>query len=221
MTRVRRGRLIHRMEPSVPITRSPAPPATRDIALDRFVFGWIGFALGIGVGIAATSLVLTHHVPLVNGVVSALTQLAPEQVLPSVAPTPSPDEVRAAILAGVNAQRQAVGVAPLVESPALDRSAEAKLKDMIAKNYWSHYSPTGDSPWDFIDAAGYRYQFAAENLARDYATADGVVQAWMNSPEHRANLLSPTYTETGLSVSFQGLGDDTGMLVVQHFGKPQ
>ena len=69
---------------------------------------------------------------------------------------------------------------------------------MIAKNYWAHNAPDGASPWSFFKNVGYRYLYAGENLARDFGDSASVVNAWMNSPTHRDNLLSGRYRKSVL-----------------------
>ena len=144
----------------------------------------------------------------------------------AAAPTPAPVHVQVTevfpeseFLALTNAERAAHGVAPLRLDPELVSAAEAKDYDMDTKDYWDHFRP-GDNkaPWDFIDEAGYDYRVAGENLARGFRTPEGVTKAWMNSPAHRANLLSPKYTDVGFAsiISY-----DTGspvLLTVQMFG---
>src|SRR5207302_5413693 len=94
-----------------------------------------------------------------------------------------------------NQERQKNGLAPLVMNDQLTNAAKMKAQDMFALNYWAHNSPTGTMPWDFIKKAGYDYEFAGENLARGFTSAPDIVTAWMNSPSHRENMLSPHYKD--------------------------
>lgn len=119
-----------------------------------------------------------------------------------------------------NQQRAAAGLAPLYENAELDASAYAKAQDMLANQYWAHYSPSGTSPWYFMRASGYQYSIAGENLAMDFDSDQAVMDAWMNSPEHRANLLNPNFQDVGIAeVPGVLLGDST-ILVVAHYGAP-
>jgi hypothetical protein len=122
------------------------------------------------------------------------------------------------LLRETNLKRALNGVAPLKLNSELSQAADMKAKDMFAKNYWAHISPDGTTPWVFIKDSGYQYLYAGENLARGYNSSADVVNAWMNSPTHRENLLSPHYTDIGFAVQ-SGLltGSDT-VLVVQEFG---
>jgi len=93
---------------------------------------------------------------------------------------------------------------------------------MVAQDYWAHDNPEGKTPWAFILAAGYNYETAGENLAYGFDTSEDTLTAWMNSPEHRANILNTTYTDVGFgianSANFQGTGPET--IVVAEYASP-
>lgn len=122
------------------------------------------------------------------------------------------------LLSGTNAKRAEAGLSPVTLNETLSRAAAAKASDMFANNYWAHNSPSGKTPWDFIIAAGYRYTLAGENLAKNFQTSDGVVDAWMNSPTHRANIVKSGYKEVGFAVVNGVLSGEETTLVVQMFG---
>ncbi|HSX19300.1 MAG TPA: CAP domain-containing protein [Candidatus Saccharimonadales bacterium] len=122
------------------------------------------------------------------------------------------------IIALTNQKRAQNGLGALSYNSQLAAAASAKAANMFAENYWAHFSPSGKSPWQFITAAGYRYVFAGENLARDFDNADAVVNAWMNSPSHRDNLLDKNFKEVGVAVVSGKLTGHDGILVVQEFG---
>lgn len=122
------------------------------------------------------------------------------------------------IITLTNQKRAENGLSALSENNLLDQAASAKAADMIASDYWAHNSPSGKTPWSFINAVGYRYIFAGENLARDFNDPGAVVSAWMNSPSHRSNLLDRNFKEIGVAVSSGKLGGHEGILVVQMFG---
>jgi hypothetical protein len=124
------------------------------------------------------------------------------------------------LLKYTNLQRQVNGLPPLKLNNDLTQAADMKGKDMFAKDYWAHVSPDGTTPWVFIKKSGYNYLYAGENLARGYDTSASVVDAWMHSPEHRDNLLSPHYTDIGFSVQTGTLVGYNTVLVVQEFGSP-
>jgi hypothetical protein len=117
-----------------------------------------------------------------------------------------------------NAQRAANGLAPVTENTTLDSAALAKGQDMLAKGYWAHFAPDGTSPWSFFMSFGYKYQYAGENLARDFSDAGSAVNAWMNSPSHKENILNPHYKEVGIGVVEGQLSGADTTIIVQFFG---
>lgn len=122
------------------------------------------------------------------------------------------------LLNDTNAQRKANGLAPLSLNSDLDQAAMSKAQNMFAENYWAHIAPDGTTPWYFIKNSGYDYLYAGENLARGFNSASDVVDAWMHSPSHRENLLSPNYTDIGFAVQTGTLTGSDTVLVVQMFG---
>jgi hypothetical protein len=117
-----------------------------------------------------------------------------------------------------NEMREEAGVSPLELDHALSNAASRKASYMFEKNFWAHVAPDGTTPWYFIRSAGYEYQYAGENLARGFSTSEDVVEAWMESPTHRANLLSPNYKDIGFAVDAGSLTGSETILVVQAFG---
>jgi hypothetical protein len=124
------------------------------------------------------------------------------------------------LLSETNKQRQNNGIAALNYNPVLANAAEQKANDMFADDYWAHVAPDGKTPWDFIVGAGYSYSYAGENLAKDFSKSSSVVNAWMNSPTHKDNIVNPNYTEIGFAVVNGNLNGEETTLVVQMFGKP-
>lgn len=122
------------------------------------------------------------------------------------------------LIALTNQQRQAAGLQPLAVNHQLTASAQAKATDMFQQNYWSHFSPSGTSPWYFMQQSGYQYVAAGENLAKDFQAEADVVTGWMNSPAHRDNILNPAYKEIGIAVSAGQLVGSETILVVAHYG---
>jgi uncharacterized protein YkwD len=104
----------------------------------------------------------------------------------------------------------------------LSSAAQAKANDMVAKDYWSHTTPSGQEPWAFVKKSGYTYFAAGENLAYGFNDADQAISGWMNSPEHRANLLNPDYQDVGFGIAtskdFQHHGKT--MVIVAMYGQP-
>lgn len=119
-----------------------------------------------------------------------------------------------------NEERIKVNMTPLTYNEKLSVAAQKKAEDMFNKDYWSHYGPSGETPWDFILGAGYQYEFAGENLAKNFLFSDGVISAWMASPTHKENILRKEYTEVGYAIVNGVLNGEETTLVVQMFGKP-
>jgi hypothetical protein len=103
----------------------------------------------------------------------------------------------------------------------LDAAAQAKADDMAAKGYFSHTGPDGKEPWAWIKEAGYSYQYAGENLAVRFTDSADVVNAWMASPTHRANIVKPAYTEIGVGIAQGEFQGQPATYVVQYFGAPR
>ncbi len=119
-----------------------------------------------------------------------------------------------------NAERVEAGLEPLTVNDKLTSAAQQKGEHMLQEDYFSHISPSGITPWFWMNKVGYTYKVAGENLAIDFTEAEDVVQAWMNSPTHKENMLLSSYTETGVAVvtgEFQG---GTSTIVVHMFGLP-
>jgi hypothetical protein len=117
-----------------------------------------------------------------------------------------------------NKQRAALGLSELRLNAKLSEAAAKKASDMFAHDYWSHTSPTGKTPWEFILSSGYQYTMAGENLAKNFSNSDGVVEAWMASPTHRDNIVKPGYKEIGFAIVNGILNGEETTLVVQMFG---
>lgn len=124
----------------------------------------------------------------------------------------------ATLISLTNAERQNLGLTTLKTDARLTAAAFAKANDMIAKDYWNHFGPNGETPWQFITGAGYTYIYAGENLAKGFSTSEGVHQAWMASPTHRANVVNSNYRDIGIAVVEGELLGEQTTLVVQMFG---
>lgn len=122
------------------------------------------------------------------------------------------------IVALTNEKRAEVGLPPLEMNDTLSQAALAKGSDMIDHDYWAHVAPDGTQPWKFFIDFGYRYRFAGENLARDFSNPSSAVEAWMASPTHRENMLSPKYKEIGVAVVEGDLAGVDTTIIVQFFG---
>lgn len=103
-----------------------------------------------------------------------------------------------------NQERAKYGLKPLKANWELSRVARYKSADMRDKGYFSHTSPTYGSPFDMIKSFGLSYRSAGENIAAGQTSPQQVVQAWMNSEGHRANILSSDFTEIGVGYAKGG-----------------
>ncbi len=119
-----------------------------------------------------------------------------------------------------NQERTSGGLPTLQTNASLNKAAAQKAAHMFEQDYWAHFAPDGTSPWYFFNLVGYKYTWAGENLARDFATSSGVVVAWMESSGHRANILSKNFSEIGVAVVNGNLEGEDTTLVIQLFGKP-
>ncbi|MFD8959204.1 CAP domain-containing protein [Streptomyces anulatus] len=134
---------------------------------------------------------------------------------PSKKPSPSPTDAsaRTEVLALVNQERAKVGCSPLSTSAPLTSLAQNFSEDMAARGFFDHTDPDGDTPWDRAAQAGVQ-GLGAENIARGQADAQAVMEGWMNSEGHRANILNCDYKTIGIGVH-EGSG---GPWWVQNFG---
>jgi uncharacterized YkwD family protein len=116
-----------------------------------------------------------------------------------------------------NAERTKAGCKPLRSNAQLKTAAQKHSADMAKQDYFSHTSKNGKSPFDRMSDAGYSFSAAAENIAAGQRTAADVVEGWMNSEGHKANILNCTYTEIGVGYA---KGGSYGTYWTQNFGRP-
>lgn len=187
------------------------------------------------------SLVRRELTPVLPSTQNELDQPIKEEIVPSPTipekkiTTPGPLKViRDAILGekqslltkkGVidltNNERVAQGLSKLSENSKLDSSAEAKVDDMFANQYFEHISPTGVGVDNLAENVHYEYIVVGENLALgNFKDDQAVVTAWMKSPGHRANILNARYQEIGVAVKRGNFEGREVWLAVQEFGKP-
>jgi hypothetical protein len=125
------------------------------------------------------------------------------------------------IVALTNTTRREIHAPVLVENISLDKAAQQKADDMVAKNYFSHESPDGKTAMDLILADGYPARIAAENLAVRYTEAEDVETGWLLSPTHRENIVNPEYADIGVGISQGPYKGSPAVFVVQLFGRKQ
>lgn len=127
------------------------------------------------------------------------------------------DITRSQLVQMLNQTRKSMGLNALTENTKLDQAAELKANDMIANGYFNHTSPSGVTPWYWFSQTGYAYKYAGENLAIGFYDSAEVYDAWLNSPSHKENMISPHYSEVGTAV-VNGFGSSNAIVVVQLFG---
>ncbi|MFC8271532.1 CAP domain-containing protein [Streptomyces sp. NPDC057271] len=138
----------------------------------------------------------------------------PTRTTPTAAPTLSrAAAAEAEVVRLVNQERAKVGCTPVRSDPALAALAGAFSADMAARGFFDHTDPDGDTPWDRASQAGVS-GMGGENIARGQVDAAAVMESWMNSDGHRANILNCDYTTLGVGVHFA----DGGPWWTQDFG---
>lgn len=126
------------------------------------------------------------------------------------------------LLIETNEERKQHELGELALSERLSKAAQAKAEDMASRDYWSHNTPDGNPPWNFIKAFGYSYASAGENLAYGFEGNDSTVAGWMGSTPHRINMLNGAYKDVGFGMAnaenYQGTGEQT--IIVALYGTP-
>ena len=123
----------------------------------------------------------------------------------------------AQVVALVNKERSAAGCGPLSEDPLLNKAALGHSEDMDARDFFDHTNPDGADPGQRITAAGYTWSTYGENIAQGQQTPEAVMDSWMNSPGHRANILNCAFKDIGVGIH-KGTG---GPWWTQNFGAKQ
>lgn len=126
------------------------------------------------------------------------------------------------IIEETNLQREQNGnLAALTENERLDEAAAAKAADMFKNQYFEHVSPAGVDPGKLVQSYGYDYVVEGENLILgNFSSEKEVVQDWMNSPGHRANILNSRFTEIGVAIVKGTYKSESVWIGVQEFGLP-
>jgi uncharacterized protein YkwD len=142
----------------------------------------------------------------------------------ATSPTPAAQQAaltRSGTINWTNQNRAQNDLPALKEDTQLDNIALLRLKDLFAKQYFAHVSPTGEKAETVAKTVGYDFLALGENLALgDFTSDKDLVTAWMNSPGHRANILNTHYDQIGVAVQkgmFEGRMQWIG---VQIFGRP-
>ncbi len=125
-----------------------------------------------------------------------------------------------ALVDETNQNRVTNGLPDLQMNPLLEAAARAKANDEASKGYFAHTSPQGLTPWYWFQQVGYNFDYAGENLAVNFSDSQDVTDAWMNSPEHRANILSNDFTQIGIATAQGIYNGQPATFVVEEFGAP-
>jgi len=158
--------------------------------------------------------------------IGELTQEAQRKVYtpdPLVVEEEAPDSflTNRGVVEATNTERQSNGLPSLQQSSKLTQSARTKAEDMIANQYFQHTSPAGKGIADLALEVGYDYIAIGENLALGgFKNNQSLIDAWMASPGHRANILNPSFTEIGVFVIKANYKGRNTWFAVQHFGVP-
>ncbi|WP_221353887.1 CAP domain-containing protein [Streptomyces beigongshangae] len=128
----------------------------------------------------------------------------PERTTPSKAAS-APSTAEAAVLSLVNEERAKAGCSPVTASGSLAALAGSFSEDMAARGFFDHTDPDGATPWDRAEKLGIA-NLGGENIARGQADAAAVMDAWMNSPGHRANILNCDFKTMGVGAHFASGG---------------
>ncbi|WP_233521336.1 sigma-70 family RNA polymerase sigma factor [Streptomyces triticagri] len=118
----------------------------------------------------------------------------------TAAPAPVPNGKVDQVVALVNTERAKQGCGPVTANSTLHEAGRRHSADMAARDFFDHTNPDGKDPGDRITAAGYRWSTYGENIARGQQTAAQVIEGWMNSEGHRANILNCSFKEIGIGI---------------------
>ncbi len=168
-----------------------------------------------------TNYSLSFSTKLVSDVSSNVVSVAvpqastPEPIQKPIQTSPSVNSFTQQVLDLTNTERTKAGLKPLRLNEKLNQSAQAHSQDMALGDYFSHTGANGSNAGDRAASAGYKYSSLGENIAAGYITPQEVVQAWMKSPGHRANIMNASYQELG--VGYYYLANDTGSVNYNYY----
>ena len=159
---------------------------------------WIGLTIAALAGLAACDANSTAA-PVDGSDLASDKPLLDENGHPLLVPNTDPGVAvfESELLRLVNDYRLVLGLAPLIPSARLSDAARAHSRHMIDHRFFSHESPEGFSPAVRLTLANVGWNAVGENIASGFSTPQAVFEAWMASPEHRANIESPRFTHAG------------------------
>ena len=173
---------------------------------------------------------LARSPPLIGLIVSlalSLAVAAPASAAPCKHRNATPrssnlSKVRSAVRCLVNRERSSRGIAKLTYSGALSKAAQSHSKNMVSMDFFDHVAPNGSTPQSRSNAAGYPGSFVGENIAwgsGPLATPRKIVNRWMDSSGHRANILHPEYRDQGVGVATGNPQGGAGATYTNAFGR--
>lgn len=146
-----------------------------------------------------------QHNPIADDDGNGIIDPPEETVEPDPPFTPPPEVLaeEAHVLSLVNQIRRAQGIREVTHNAALHRAARLHSEDMADRGFISHTGSNGSHPGQRIREQGYLYRTFGENVASGQRTPESVMNAWMNSPGHRANILQPGFCELGVGLAYR------------------
>ncbi|RHW40040.1 hypothetical protein D1B33_04105 [Lysinibacillus yapensis] len=189
----------------------------RDVSMTSGYQHYIQAIYNAGITKGTTANTFSPNAPVLRGQMASFVVRA-EAYEPGQTPKQVKTEYSSSfemeVVEYTNSQRKKYGLSPLKVHEEVMNSAQIKSDDMSKNNYFEHKSPTYGSPFDLMNSLGISYQAAGENIAMGQTTPKEVVQAWMDSEGHRANILNPAYTHIGVGYAAEG------NYWTQHFIRP-
>lgn len=199
---------------------SPGYAATENTTRTYYTFTWNGYQFKVPIVYQVQPTQPKQTVTAPTQTTQPIQATAPTQTTqPAQTTTPTSTIVSEVqqVVNLVNAERAKAGLAPLKANTSLSNVAKVKAEDMRDNKYFSHTSPKYGSPFDMMKSFGIKYSTAGENIAAGQKNPEEVMKGWMNSPGHRANILSSNFTEIGVGLA---KGGSYGTYWVQMFIKP-
>lgn len=139
------------------------------------------------------------QIPGINIPWESFPQVTPPTATPPAETPSAPNaQIEEEVIALVNEERARRGLPALTYNSALANVARTKAEDMAVNNYFSHNSPTYGSPFEMLQTFDIPFTAAGENIAKGQTTAQEVMNAWMNSSGHAANILNSSFSEIGV-----------------------
>jgi len=155
--------------------------------------------------IAAKYSISVTELQKANPQIKDFSKIVPGQKI-TIPNTINVNTIESQVVTLVNKERAKVGLQALKTGSTLSYVARLKSQDMVNKGYFSHTSPTYGSPFNMMEHFGLNFSAAGENIAYGQPTPATVMNAWMNSPGHRANILNPSFTYIGVGAAKNSVG---------------